>query len=161
MNFSFATLSTLYQRKSLFATSSSQSPHLILEYYRSEFWASDESDANPFILFDLRNRKIKPTGYTIRSPNFNPNTCQPKSWQLSVGDSLDSLQIIHRVKDSNDINGPLLFKYFQIPDPKTHYRYIVFQQIGPNSGGKSQLFIDSIEFFGEIISSLGEDRCLF
>ena len=159
--FSSAALSTMAGRGKVLALSSSNSPHLMLEYARSDFWESNASDNSPYFIIDMKQRAIKPTGYTLRSPNAKQDTCQPVSWEFSAGNSLEAMQVLHKVKNSNDINGPCIFKYFALKTPAPQpCRYIMFKLKGANSGGKNQLFMDAFEVFGDLVTSLGEERCL-
>ena len=159
--YSSAALSTLYERGRLLAIASSNSPHLLLENARAESWESMEGDESPYILFDLKKSTVKLTGYTLRTANRKADTCHMRSWQLSAGNSLEAMSVLHKVKNSYDLNGPSIFHYYELKNPSLQpCRYIKIALTGKNTGGKNQIVLDSVELFGDLYTTLGEEKCL-
>lgn len=162
MVYSNAILSSLHDRGRLMVTSSVNSPHYLLEYFRCEPWESMESDENPAITFDFKTHRVSPVGYLLRTGNYPIDGGHPVSWDFLVGNTLDTLMVIHSVRDNyTDLNAPHVFKYFQIPNPIGRlFRFVQIRMAGPNSIGTNIFCLDAVELYGDLMTSMGEEKCM-
>lgn len=113
------------------------------------------SDQNGFIQYDFKEKKVKPSYYTIRSRNANINNHHLKSWAI---DGSNNGENDWKVLDTQDnvsyLNGPNAFHTFQIKEnlgEKEFYRFLRLRITGPTTSSSYQICITGIEFFGSII----------
>ena len=120
-----------------------------------------EEDENPALTFDFKSHRVNLIGYLLRTSNLPANGGNPISWDFLVGDTLETMRVVHSVRDNYNLDSPYFFMYFSIANPINRYfRYVQFKMIGPNSIGTNMLTLDAIEFYGDLLTSMGEERCM-
>lgn len=101
--------------------------------------------ANPWVLFDFKNTKIKLSGYYLKaSPKVSPT-----SWILEG--SNDNEQWI--ILDEQNSNYILKFVHSCNLSVSTndYYRFFKFTSIAKNSAASYQLVLEQIDFYGNIL----------
>jgi hypothetical protein len=106
------------------------------------------NSANGWIQFDLKDRWISLTHYTLKSGNgYNPlrwvvsGSIDGKTWK-----DLD-------VQNTDELSGTYVTKVFECSRERSGshcYRYIRLTQTGPNSNASHTLALAGVEFFGSV-----------
>lgn len=105
---------------------------------------------NSWICIDFKEHRIKPTHYTVRSGKNYSN--RPRSWVIECSNDNNRWEILDEENNNTIFNDFLISHTFQINKQDTNeYRYIRMRNTGYDSNGSSYfLFINSIEFYGEL-----------
>ena len=108
---------------------------------------SSEDKTGSWIQFDFKERKILLDHYTIKNKHFGKEHL--KSWILEVSNDGKNYEIIDRQKNCELLHGPLKSGTFKVSQT-TPQRYIRLKQTGQNWFGFNTLYINQIEFSGNI-----------
>jgi hypothetical protein len=115
----------------------------------SESYFFSKNIPNPWFCYDFVDCRIKPTHYSIRTPNGGADNHYPKSWVIET--SIDESTWIEIDRYENDISlkgGNLtgLFKVSRIEE----CRFVRFRQIGKThySSPTDYLVFSGLEIFG-------------
>lgn len=130
------------------SSTAGQGPEIVCNFNSPWYWSS-KNEQNSWIRFDFKNKKIKVSGYTLKTYPFQENKNHIKSWVVEGTNNPDnnSWEIFHQEVDNDDLNGFNKSKMFSC-DAKKSYRYIRIRNIGPNHFGYNTLVIANVEFFG-------------
>lgn len=123
-----------------------------------QHYFSSLSRENSWLMFDFRDKRVKPTHYSIRSRHdVGRGQGHPKCWVIEGSNSanndnwilLDSRNGIDDLDDANSI------KTFDIQShTNEEFEFLRIRQISENSQGSYNLAISAIEFFGSVNYSL-------
>ena len=117
----------------------------------SEFRSNDE--ANSWICYEFKERRVVPTSYSIRSFSAIPGSAHPKSWVFEVSNdgSEGSWEIIDTRENNSHLDDEFVVHNFQIQArPRESFRFIRLRQTGENHFGNHFLFISALEVFGTL-----------
>lgn len=140
------TSSSLYQYDRRF------SPFNVIEYDDINAEFHTDNLANSWIRFELKNHKIVPKNYQIRTFALGRNASHMKSWVLECSNMGNEWEILDAKNDCADLNGENCMHAFPVNNPMNkEFKFARISQTGPNWRGKNFLKVNSIEFFGFII----------
>lgn len=120
------------------------------EFIDSAFYSKNEK--NSWIKFDFKERKVKPSAYSIRSNNWGGvGHWHPQHWVIEGSNDdnewtvLDSHTNDHSIDDQSKSNTFLIQT-----ENNTFYQYLRLRQRGLNTADNDALIISAFEFFGAI-----------
>ena len=116
----------------------------------SAFYSKNEK--NSWIKFDFKERKVKPSAYSIRSNNWGGvGHWHPQHWVIEGSNDdnewtvLDSHTNDHSIDDQSKSNTFLIQT-----ENNAFYQYLRLRQRGLNTVDNDALIISAFEFFGAI-----------
>ena len=119
-------------------------------------WISQQAP-NTSIGYDFKDRRIIPTGYTIRTGPVRGEYCEehhPKSWVFEVSNDRITWDIVGRHDNNEDIEGSYATCKFPIsPQPTESFRFIRLCMTGKNHADVDGCILSSLEVFGNLIST--------
>ncbi|KAK8887461.1 hypothetical protein M9Y10_038506 [Tritrichomonas musculus] len=114
------------------------------------FYTSNE--ANSWLCFDFRERRVIPTDYTVRSCPWDPNNDHPKSWVIECRNENSSWKTVDEQKDCPHLNGKSFVHTFKINGQMSEgFQYIRMRATGPNWENDKDLDLESFEIYGRLI----------
>lgn len=112
-------------------------------------------EKNSWLMYDFKNRKVRPTHYSIRSWAWSPNCHHLKDWVIegsnTGGNDWKVLDSQNNVTCLNSISVFSTFKIKENLSSDEYYRFLRLRQTGKNFAGNDQLCLNSLEYFGSII----------
>ena len=112
------------------------------------------SKPNSWICYDFKDKRVKPTSYSIKS--FKGEKGQgghPKSWVLegSTDGTEGSWKVIDSRTNNHDLNAKFVIRNFPItPEPRESFRFVRLRQTGMNHAGSHHFILSSLEIFGTL-----------
>lgn len=93
-----------------------------------------------WLKYDFKNRKVRPTHYSIRSKPDRPGSAHPMNWVIewSNSDNDEDWTVIDRRNGITDLNNRSVVCNFEIQrqgNEKDFYRYLRLRQTGKNAQG--------------------------
>jgi hypothetical protein len=131
-------------------TTSWNEPFNVLDLDFESYWYTKDIK-NSYILFDMRDHRVRLNGYALKT-NFGPvGAWHLKSWVLFG--SLDSREwvCLDEQRDTEILNGRNKWARFSVID-LGRLRFIKLQMTGPNHFGDHSLMLSEFELFGELES---------
>lgn len=124
----------------------------VLNHLKPDFWASLNMPKS-YIQMRFNDFCVAVTGYCLQTYDLNRNLNHLKYW--SVQGSLDGEKWVEidRRDPNQNLNGPLLFKYYECKIIRP-CRYFRLTQEGENHNSNHILTISSIELFGFLIPDI-------
>lgn len=116
-------------------------------YFRSK------CDINSWLMFDFKQKKIRPTHYSIRTKPSNRGAEHLKEWVIEGSNDKDNWKPLDSRKDIKILNGKSAFHTFKIQEnleQNEFYQYIRIRQTGQNWCLDNYLNISGLEYFGSI-----------
>lgn len=107
-----------------------------------------------WLCYNFKNRKVKPSYYSIKSWQNPKGNHHVKSWEIQASNDEKEWKVLDSRSDENSLDGSNLSKTFDIRfinNSNEFYKYIRIVQVGLNTGGTLYLNIQSLEFFGDIL----------
>ena len=130
-------------------------PKNVVDFDSNNYFFSNSSGGKTWLKIDFKDKKIRPTHYSIKTRNDNDNQ-NPQSWCIEVSntDRDDDWRIIdtrENVKSVSQKNSSDTFEINTKLTTSESYRYIRFRHTNNSSGVCNNLAISSIEYFGSLI----------
>lgn len=140
---------------SMYMTSSS--PKNAADFDTNLYFASNnEEDA--WILYDFKERKVKPTHYSIRSRrDCGKGGNHLRKWCIEGSNDMKNwktLDIRKKEKSLDDANASNTFDIQENLEKDDFFRYIRLRQIGYNTGSNYHLNIAALEYFGSLLEKV-------
>lgn len=113
-----------------------------------------DNKENSWLLYDFKNRKVRPTGYTIRSRPRNKESSHPRSWIVEGSNDKVRWKTLDSQKDVDCLCGENLSCTFKIQEnlkSDEFFQYLRIRQTGKNSRGNDYFGFEALEYFGSII----------
>jgi hypothetical protein len=116
----------------------------VADYSWSSYWFS-YSEANSWIQFDFKDRRISVTNYSIKSDGNGGSHLQ----QWSIEGSNDFLSwILLDERNTHELNGNYVVKSYECEsDQSSFFPFIRLTQTGTNSSNNNYLMRGNVEFF--------------
>mgnify|MGYP002472061583 FL=1 len=113
-------------------------------------------EENSWLKYDFKNRKVRPTHYSIRSKPDRPGSAHPMNSVIegSNSDNDEDWIVIDGRNGITDLNNRSVVCNFEIQrqgNEKDFYRYLRLRQTGKNAQGDYYLVFSSLEYFGSVI----------
>lgn len=113
----------------------------------SEFCSDDKK--NSWICYDFKDRRVIPTGYSVRSWSQSSGGYHPKNWVMEASNG-KSWMTIDRRGNNDQLNGNMVIVKFNIaPVPRTGFRFFRLRLIGKNHDDNDILALSALEIFGD------------
>ena len=110
--------------------------------------------ANSWLTVDFKDRKVKPSFYSIRSNSWSgAGYCHPQSWRLDGSNDGESWTPLDTRTNDKSLDGKAYSNTFEVREGKTlneYFQYLRIQQTGTNTGGNNRFIFSALEFFGTI-----------
>ena len=118
--------------------------------FETEWQFYSENQANSWICYDFKERRVSPTSYSVRSNTQSRAGDHLRSWVVEVSNDAESWIEIDRQEDNPTLQASLALKNFKISTvPNGAFRFFRLRNIGTtNSGGYRYLIITGLEIFG-------------
>lgn len=125
-------------------------PYVVLDYSKEIwYWVSDDKSGQ-WIMFDFGRRQIYIEHYTLKTFSTLPGTRHIKSWVLQGSNDKDDWVALDEQINNSDLNGVNKCKTFACKSVQNPQRYIRLLNLGPNHSGTNELYIQNIEFYGQL-----------
>lgn len=111
---------------------------------------------NSWLMYDFKDRKVKPSHYSIRSHKLTwSSLCKYhlQSWCIEGSNNKENWTVLDSRKDDRSLVGKSYANTFEIESGKESndfFRYLRIRQTNVNSDGKYWLILSALEFFGTI-----------
>lgn len=124
-------------------------PYYVISSEIQDYWYSQE-EKYPWIMFDFREKQIKPTGYTLKTFNCGEGYSHLKNWVVEglredgSWDTLDSQtdnQVLNRARASITLDC----------NATRYYRKLRIRMTGKNHFNGNHLCLQRVEFFGHLL----------
>lgn len=114
-----------------------------------------DGEQNSWLMYDFKNRKVRPTHYSIRSWAWSPNCHHLKDFVIEGSNTGGKdWKVLDSQNNATCLNGNGVFNTFKIKENLSsdeYYRFLRLRQTGKNFAGNDQLCLNSLEYFGSII----------
>lgn len=122
----------------------------------SNYFASNDFHLNQWIQYDFKEKRIRPTHYSIRTRHDHAY-CNPQSWVIEVSNTgnNDDWRLIDKRENVASLSKSSATETFDIQTQLTSnesYRYIRLRQTGKSTGDYNYLVISSLEYFGYLFN---------
>jgi hypothetical protein len=125
-------------------------PRNVADLTANSYFAS-RNEPNQYIGYDFKSRRVRPTGYVIRSCwNGYTGSENLKSWVIEISDDGTKWTEIDRRENNDDLDGQNIVYPFSISAGRDA-RFIRLRQIGKNHIGGWCIMISAFEIFGTLI----------
>lgn len=118
------------------------------------------NEKNGFIQYDFKEKKVRPTFYSIRSRNAGKNDYHLQSWVIEGSNSgMNDWKVLDSQNNVKCLNSQNAFSTFEIKEKLNEnefYRFLRLRITGPNTCSSSQSYqicITGLEYFGLIVSN--------
>ncbi|KAK8871396.1 hypothetical protein M9Y10_007121 [Tritrichomonas musculus] len=116
------------------------------------FQSSDT--ANSWLTVDFKDRKVKPSFYSIRSNSWSgAGYHHPQSWRLDGSNDGESWTRLDSRTNDKSLDGKGYSNTFEVREGKSeneYFQYLRIQQTGTNTAGNNSFIFSALEFFGTI-----------
>ena len=110
------------------------------------------SSPNDWICIEVKNHRIIPTHYTVKTNGYSQNGHHPKSWVIEISDDNERWEIIDEEHDCSFLNGRFAYHTFPISTNKQHeFKFIRMRLTDKNWHSNYYLYISTFEVFGTLI----------
>lgn len=122
---------------------------------------ASSNEANSWLQYDFKNRKIRPTHYTITSESRGKGELHPQFWVIEGSNSGEEWKILDSRNNITILNGKSITHTFNIQEnlgKDEYYRYLRIRQTGLNarndqSNNGNILAFSALEYFGSMIQT--------
>lgn len=132
-------------------------PENVIDYDKKDVYFSSQDCKNSWICIDFKNYRVLPKNYSLKAPFFGKDSDNPRSWViegLNDEDGESNWEIIDEQRNCPFLNGSNFTHIFKIEKENDRsFRKIRMRQTGQNWLNRDFLCINSIEFFGTLISA--------
>lgn len=111
---------------------------------------------NSWIKYDFKNKKVRPTHYSIMSEPYDKGNSHLKNWVIEGSNNNDDWNVLDSKSGITDLDNKSVFKTFKINKElkcNEYYRYLRLRITGPSASGKNILSLAALEYFGSITES--------
>jgi hypothetical protein len=103
------------------------------------------------ISYRFRNRRVSPTGYSIRRNEGCVGESHLKSWVVEVGNKLEQMVEVDHREDNSDLNFRWASECFQMATPPSELcRYVRLRSIGETHEKNHHFDVAGFELFGDL-----------
>lgn len=128
-------------------------PSFAADYENNNYFHSNY-DQNEWLCFDFKERKVKPSHYSLKSYADSKNYYNIQNWCIEGSNDNKSWKVLdERIGDKSldDTNASNTFEIQKKLGPYDFYRYLRIRQTGENTKGNDyRLIIRYLEYFGHI-----------
>ena len=139
------------------SSSTDSYPERAIDFERDYYWNS-LNRTGEWWETNFKEMKVKMTGYSIMSIDFEVNNVHLKNWVIEGKNEGEEWKEINRHINDNFLNGPKYQHYYSIKEEKTEpYQYIRIRNIGEDHLHDNYLSFVHFEIYGELYGEKNED----
>lgn len=130
-------------------------PKNVVSFNNKNYYFSKGMDYD-WLQYDFKERKVRPTHYTIRSRyGFGKSGCHLREWVIEGSNTSlkDDWKVLDLRKGISCLDGSYEYHTFEIQAQLEKYEYFQYLRIritGPNTGDCDNLTFSDLEYFGSI-----------
>lgn len=132
-------------------------PKNVVNYEDDNLWFDSANKPNSWLCINFKEKKIKPSYYSIKSNNGGgKNNAHLKNWVIEGSKDNVNWVILDERKNEESLNDRTASNTFKIQhnfENDEFYQYIKIRQTGLNTSNGNQLYFGSIEFFGSLLKT--------
>ena len=126
-------------------------PKNLVNYNQSPYtFYHSNGDANTYIRFDFKDKKIQVDSYSIQSYNYGPNCGHLRNWVLEVSNDSDHWEVIDSHSNDSSLNGGNIIKTFHTNKSESFYRFVQIRQTGQSWRNDYYVYFPYVEFYGKL-----------
>ena len=127
-------------------------PKNLVNYQNNEQnnYQSKNDNQDIYVCFDLKDRRIQMTSYSIKSYAAGQNWHHLKNWKIEVSNDGNEWTTIDEHKNDSTLNGDRAIGTFKIQQETQFYRFIRLHQTGKNWANGNLICFYCIEFYGKL-----------
>ena len=126
-------------------------PKNLVNYNQSPYtFYESNNEANTYIRFDFKDKKIQVDSYSIQSDNNDPNSGHLRNWVLEVSNDSDHWEVIDSHSNDSSLNGSNIIKTFHTNKSESFYRFVQIRQTGQNWQNDYYVYFPYVEFYGKL-----------
>lgn len=111
-----------------------------------------EDEEGSWFQIDFKNRKIRPTHYSVRSIPWDQNSIHPQTWKIEGSNDGENWKTLDSQENVSYLRGVSLAHTFEIKEKQNEfYQFVRFKQTGKNTRNNNLLSISAIEYFGQLL----------
>lgn len=117
----------------------------------TQFYTQDAS--NQWLCFNFKNRRVKPSFYSVRSHARQSNHYNVQNWCIEGSNDGKTWKTLDTRNNDKSLDGNDYSNIFKIQNDLAQnefYQFLRFRQTGVNTSNNNILIITSLEFFGVI-----------
>lgn len=137
------------------SSASSGSLNNVVDFDNKSASFNTRSEQDSWILYDFKERKLKPSQYSIMSDHWNLSGSgyhRPQTWIIEGSNDEKEWTTLDSRQNEKSLDSLNVSKTFEIQNKNNeYYRYIRIHQTGPNTGGSYDLRFSSLEYFGVLL----------
>ena len=109
---------------------------------------------NSWLLYDFKERKVKPTHYSIKSHDWGgKGDYHPQTWSVEGSDDNSTWDELDTRSNEKSLDDKSVSNTFSIQNKTNkYYRYLRIIQKGVNTRKDNFFGFSSLEYFGSILS---------
>ena len=119
-------------------------------------WFRSQGNPNSWLEYDFKERKVKPTHYSIKSKPYGKDDHHPMHWVIEGSNDRSEWKTLDTRSGETCLRGRCLVHTFEIQEQLSdndYFRYLRIRQTGKNANNSNDLGFTSLEYFGTITSS--------
>ena len=114
-----------------------------------------QNEKNSWIQYNFKEKKIKPTHYSIRTTHYKgKGLSRPLNWIIKGSNTRkDDWTTLDRRNNVTELDGESIVRTFELQEnikSNEYYQYIRLKQIGKTSGNTYNLVLSALGFFGYV-----------
>lgn len=135
---------------------SSDHPKNLVDYQNDNYYSSS-NDADIFVCFDFKNRRIQLSGYSVKSHENGQNRGHLRNWVIEVSKDGQLWEEVDRHSNDSTLNGSSITATFNVASEQSDfYRYVRLRQTGYSwnlypTFNVYTIYFCLIEFFGKVV----------
>ena len=142
---------------SILYNSLAHDPKHVADFYSEGSGSSflSENIPNSWLLYDFKDKKVKPSSYSIKSHHFGGRgSYHPQTWVIEGSNDKNDWKILDSRNEDNSLNSRSVSHNFKIQNKlgkNDYYRYLRIKQTGVTVRNDNYFGFSSLEYFGSII----------
>lgn len=114
-----------------------------------------KDEENSWLMYDFKEKKVRPTHYSITSKPFGPGDFHPVHWVIEGSNTnSNDWKILDTRNGITSLNSCSVTETFEIQErlkSDEFYQFLRIRQTGKNAAGYYYLGFSALEFFGSMI----------
>ena len=117
-------------------------------YFHSDY----NNDNDPWLCIDFKERKVKPSHYSLKSYAYGRGCWNTQSWNIEGSNDLKNWEILDDRRNEKSLDNKGASNTFEVKKANGFYRYLRIHQTGSNTYfiEDYRFIIRSLEYFGTI-----------
>ena len=137
---------------SIYDNSKNYQPQNLVNYpsNTSYFYHSKSDISDCYVCFDLKERRVQLSSYSIKSYNGNQNSYNLKNWVIEISKDGINWTTIDEHQNDSTLNGKYITGTFKIQNEHEFSRFIRLRQTNKNWENDYYMILSSFEIYGKL-----------